>query len=77
MRWLIALAAIAAPLAAADLSSIGPVYLWPMNGALDQYVAGQATSEGLFPVTVDPARAKTFFGITNRKMNHNGHKELP
>ena len=59
MRWLSALAAIAAPLAAADLSSIGPVYFWPMNGALDQYVAGQATSEGLFPVTVDPARAKT------------------
>ena len=59
MRWLLALAAIAAPLAAADLSSIGPVYFWPMNGALDQYVAGQVTSEGLFPVTVDPARAKT------------------
>ncbi len=30
-----------------------------MNGALDQYVAEQVTSEGLFPVTVDPARAKT------------------
>jgi hypothetical protein len=59
MRWLIALAALAAPLAAADLSSVGPVYFWPMNGALDQYVAEQVTSEGLFPVTVDPARAKT------------------
>ena len=59
MRWLLALAAIAAPLTAADLSSVGPVYFWPMNGALDQYVAEQATSEGLFPVTVDPARAKT------------------
>jgi hypothetical protein len=59
MRWLLALAAIAAPLAAADLSSVGPVYFWPMNGALDQYVAEQATSEGLFPVTVDPAQAKT------------------
>lgn len=30
-----------------------------MNGALDQYVAEQVTSEGLFPVTVDPAQAKT------------------
>ena len=59
MRWLVALAAIAAPLAAADLASVGPVYFWPMNGALDQYVAEQATSEGLFPVTVDPAKAKT------------------
>lgn len=44
---------------AADLSSIGPVYVWPMNGALDQYVAEQATSTGVFGVTVDPARAKT------------------
>jgi hypothetical protein len=59
MRWLLALAAIAAPLAAADLASVGPVYFWPMNGALDQYVAEQATSAGLFPVTIDPARAKT------------------
>lgn len=59
MRWLLALAAIAAPLAAADLSSVGPVYFWPMNGALDQYVAEQVTSEGLFAVTIDPARAKT------------------
>jgi hypothetical protein len=59
MRWLLALAAIAAPLAAADLSSVGPVYFWPMNGALDQYVAEQAISESLFPVTVDPAQAKT------------------
>jgi hypothetical protein len=59
MRWLLALAAIAAPLAAADLSSVGPVYFWPMNGALDQYVAEQVTSEGLFSVTIDPARAKT------------------
>jgi hypothetical protein len=59
MRWLFVLAAIAAPLAAADLASVGPVYFWPMNGALDQYVAEQATSEGLFPVTVDPAQAKT------------------
>lgn len=30
-----------------------------MNGALDQYVAEQATSTGVFGVTVDPARAKT------------------
>jgi hypothetical protein len=59
MRWLLALAAIAAPLAAADLSTVGPVYFWPMNGALDQYVAERVTSEGLFPVTVDPAQAKT------------------
>ncbi len=59
MRWLFALAAIAAPIAAADLSTVGPVYFWPMNGALDQYVAEQVTSEGLFPVTVDPAQAKT------------------
>lgn len=30
-----------------------------MNSALDQYVAERAASEGLFPVTVDPAQAKT------------------
>ena len=59
MRWLIALAAIAAPLAAADLDSVGPVYFWPMSNALDQYVAQRATSEGVFPVTVDPKQAKT------------------
>jgi hypothetical protein len=59
MRWILILSAFVAPLAAADLASIGPVYFWPMNNALDQYVAQRATSEGLFPVTVDPAQAKT------------------
>ena len=59
MRWLFALAAFVAPLAAADLASVGPVYFWPMNSALDQYVAERVTAEGLFPVTVDPNQAKT------------------
>lgn len=44
---------------AADLSAVGPVYFWPMNGALDQYIAQEVSSQNLIGVTVDPAQAKT------------------
>lgn len=62
MRALLCLALLAAsalPAAAADLSSAGPVYLWPMRGALDQYLASELTAKSLLTVTVDPATART------------------
>lgn len=58
MRWLLLLIACST-LGAADLSSVGPVYFWPMSSALDQYIAERAAAEGLFAVTVDPAMAKS------------------
>ncbi len=58
MRWL-PLLLVCSTLGAADLSSVGPVYFWPMQSALDQYIAERATAEGLFTVTVDPAAAKS------------------
>jgi len=45
--------------AAADLASAGPVYLWPMRGALDQYLASALTADSLLTVTVDPETART------------------
>lgn len=50
--------------AAADLSSAQPVYFWPMEGALDQYIAQEASAVGVVSVTVDPKMAKAI--LTDR-----------
>ena len=59
LALVVLLAGAALPAAAADLSSAGPVYLWPMRGAFDQYVASALTASSALTVTVDPASAKT------------------
>lgn len=43
---------------AADLGSAQPIYFWPMQSALDQYLAEQATTVSALGVTVDPKMAK-------------------
>jgi hypothetical protein len=48
-------------LAGADLSSIHAVYLLPMGGALDQYLAIRLTSEHVFQVVTDPKLADAVF----------------
>ena len=40
------------------LASVQKVYLLPMAGGLDQYLAEQITREGLFTVVVDPKQAQ-------------------
>lgn len=60
MRKLLpALLLAAAPALAVDLSSVQPVYFWPMEGALDQYIAEQAQTSGVLSVTVDPLLAQS------------------
>ena len=39
------------------LSSVQKVYLLPMTGGLDQYLAERLTAEGVFKVVVDPKQA--------------------
>jgi hypothetical protein len=48
-------------LAGADLSGIHAVYLLPMGGALDQYLANRLTSEHVFQVVTDPKLADAVF----------------
>lgn len=43
--------------AGADLSAIHKVYVMPMSGGLDQYLAQRITHESLFTVVVDPKQA--------------------
>lgn len=60
MRNLIVLilgAGLCAFAAAPDLSSVRKVYLMPMGGGLDQYLAERITREGPFTVVVDPKQA--------------------
>lgn len=59
MRLLIVLILALAPggLRGADLSAVQKVYLLPMLGGLDQYLAEQLTSLGVFTVVVDPKQA--------------------
>jgi hypothetical protein len=47
------------PLAAAEpaLTEIQKVYVMPMSGGFDQYLAEQLTREGVFTVVVDPKQA--------------------
>jgi hypothetical protein len=48
-------------IAGADLSGIHAVYLLPMGGALDQYLANRLTSEHVFQVVTDPKLADAVF----------------
>ena len=43
--------------APSSLSSVHKVYLMPMSGGLDQYLAERLTQEGVFTVVVDPKQA--------------------
>src|SRR6185369_11592497 len=47
----------AARAADASLAGVQKVYLLPMVGGFDQYLAEQITREGLFTVVVDPKQA--------------------
>ena len=57
----------APPLAGADWERLGrvqKVYLWPMSDSLDQFLAEQVATEGVFDVVVDPKRAQAI--LTDR-----------
>ena len=58
---------VAQPLAGADWERLGrvqKVYLWPMSDSLDQFLAEQVATEGVFDVVVDPKRAQAI--LTDR-----------
>lgn len=61
---LLSLMLCASSAVAADLTSAQPVYFWPMESALDQYVAQEAAAVGAVSVTVDPKLAKAI--LTDR-----------
>ena len=65
----------AARAAEPSLAAVQKVYLLPMVGGLDQYLADQITREGLFTVVVDPKQADAVWseradaGLTAYKHN--------
>jgi len=48
-------------LCGADLSTVHTVYVLPMAGGLDQYLANRLTNEHTFQVVTDPKPAEAFF----------------
>ncbi len=44
-------------MAAADLEKVHSVYLLPMTGGLDQYLANRLSASGVFQVVADPRKA--------------------
>lgn len=57
----------APPLSGADWERLGrvqKVYLWPMSDSLDQFLAEQVATEGVFDVVIDPKRAQAI--LTDR-----------
>jgi len=54
-------AASAAFAASPDLSGVKTVYLLPMSGGLDQYLAVALTNSGVFKVVTDPQKAEAVF----------------
>ncbi len=48
----------------ARLAHVENVYFWPMSNSLDQYLAEQTASEGVFKVVVDPKKAQAI--LTDR-----------
>jgi len=63
MKYLLtaALAMISISAANAQVSGIKTVYVLPMAGGLDQYLAFQLTSEGVLQVVTDPKKADAIF----------------
>jgi len=62
MKRLLLFFALSAALAsAAGIDTVRNVYLLPMNRGFDQYLANRLTSEHVFQVVTDPARADAFF----------------
>ncbi len=57
----ISLPGVSFSIRAADLTGIHSVYLLPMGGALDQYLANRLTSEHIFQVVTDPKLADAVF----------------
>jgi len=47
--------------AAPELSGVRAVYLFPMGGGLDQYLANRLTNAGVFQVVADPKKADGVF----------------
>lgn len=45
----------------AQLANVHSVYLLPMTGGLDQYLANRITNSGLFQVVMDPKKADAVF----------------
>jgi hypothetical protein len=48
-------------LAAAELSGVHAVYLFPMSHGMDQYLANRLTTDHVFRVVTDPKLADAFF----------------
>ena len=60
MRLLLCLMLVGATLGA-DVPGVQAVYLLPMAGGLDQYLANRLTSAGVFKVVTDPKLADAIF----------------
>ena len=54
-------AATAASAASPELSGVKTVYMLPMSGGLDQYLAVALTNGGVFKVVTDPQKAEAVF----------------
>jgi len=52
---------LAAATLGADVPGVQAVYLLPMSGGLDQYLANHLTSAGVFKVVTDPKLADAIF----------------
>ncbi|HLH43436.1 MAG TPA: hypothetical protein VKV74_10645 [Bryobacteraceae bacterium] len=60
--FVLAVAAAGAALAASpELSAVKTVYMLPMSGGLDQYLAVALTNSGVFKVVTDPQKAEAVF----------------
>lgn len=61
MKMLAVLLCAAAAVSAADLNEVKTVYLLPMSGGLDQYLAVRLTAGGVVQVVTDPQNADAIF----------------
>jgi hypothetical protein len=61
MKLLTVFLAAAVCLLAADLAGVKTVYLMPMSGGLDQYLATQIANGGSIQVVTDPQKADAIF----------------
>ena len=61
MKRLVCLLLVSGALAAAELSGVHAVYLFPMSRGMDQFLANRLTNGHVFLVVTDPKLADAFF----------------
>jgi hypothetical protein len=61
MKWVLPILCAALSLQAAEIPGVRTVYIMPMSGGLDQYLANRLVNAGVFEIVTEPQKADAVF----------------